>query len=213
MFLSVIQGQYHDLETGLYYNRHRYYDPYSARFTTIDPIGLAGGLNNYQYVPNPTGWVDPLGLASCKGDCPGGDSLHTTAQLEAAQQLGVDPKWVDPEGEIKWPPNRGFDGEPTVVTIEPGTRIDRYGGYYDKNGNFIDKGGSVSPESVPFDQRALPNATKDKPYTVYEVIEPIDGVESGPAAPWFDQPGGGTQYDLPENILTLIQSGKIRPVK
>ncbi|WP_415897774.1 RHS repeat-associated core domain-containing protein [Neptuniibacter sp. QD57_21] len=64
------QGQYHDLETGLYYNRHRYYDPYAARFTTIDPIGLAGGLNNYQYVPNPTGWVDPLGLASCKGNCP-----------------------------------------------------------------------------------------------------------------------------------------------
>jgi RHS repeat-associated protein len=64
------QGQYHDLETGLYYNRHRYYDPNSGRFTTIDPIALAGGLNNYQYVPNPTGWIDPLGLACVKGDCP-----------------------------------------------------------------------------------------------------------------------------------------------
>ncbi|WP_415896098.1 RHS repeat domain-containing protein [Neptuniibacter sp. PT34_22] len=72
------QGQYHDLETGLHYNRHRYYDPYSARFTTIDPIGLAGGLNNYQYVPNPTGWVDPLGLASCKGDCPEVKELRGT---------------------------------------------------------------------------------------------------------------------------------------
>ncbi|WP_446680422.1 RHS repeat-associated core domain-containing protein [Aliamphritea ceti] len=64
------QGQYHDLETGLYYNRHRYYDPHTTRFTTIDPIGLAGGLNNYQYVPNPTGWIDPLGLASTPGNCP-----------------------------------------------------------------------------------------------------------------------------------------------
>ena len=58
------QGQYHDPETGLHYNRHRYYNPNTGRFLTPDPIGLAGGLNNYQYVPNPTGWVDPLGLTS-----------------------------------------------------------------------------------------------------------------------------------------------------
>ena len=56
------QGQYFDAETGLHYNRHRYYNPSAGRFITIDPIGLAGGLNNYQYVKNPTGWVDPLGL-------------------------------------------------------------------------------------------------------------------------------------------------------
>lgn len=59
------QGQYFDQETGLHYNRFRYYDPECGRFTSQDPIGLLGGVNNYQYVPNPTGWVDPLGL-SCK---------------------------------------------------------------------------------------------------------------------------------------------------
>ncbi|MBY5943518.1 RHS domain-containing protein [Halomonas sp. DP5N14-9] len=58
------QGQYLDEETGLHYNRHRYYDPETGRFTTQDPIGLAGGENLYMYAPNPTGWVDPLGLAS-----------------------------------------------------------------------------------------------------------------------------------------------------
>ncbi|WP_038177709.1 RHS repeat domain-containing protein, partial [Vibrio rhizosphaerae] len=57
------QGQYYDAETGLHYNRHRYYSPGTGRFITPDPIGLAGGLNNYQYVKNPTGWVDPLGLS------------------------------------------------------------------------------------------------------------------------------------------------------
>ncbi|WP_258232727.1 RHS repeat-associated core domain-containing protein, partial [Pseudomonas brassicacearum] len=56
------QGQYHDRESGLHYNRHRYYNPETGRYLTADPIKLAGGLNAYRYVPNPTGWVDPLGL-------------------------------------------------------------------------------------------------------------------------------------------------------
>jgi len=56
------QGQWLDEETGLYYNRYRYYDPKQGRYITQDPIGLAGGLNSYAYVSNPTGWVDPLGL-------------------------------------------------------------------------------------------------------------------------------------------------------
>ncbi|MER0209734.1 RHS repeat-associated core domain-containing protein [Brenneria sp. L4-2C] len=29
-----------------------------------DPIGLLGGLNNYQYAPNPLTWIDPLGLTA-----------------------------------------------------------------------------------------------------------------------------------------------------
>ncbi|MGF0242592.1 RHS repeat-associated core domain-containing protein, partial [Rhodococcus sp. IEGM1300] len=33
----------------------------TGRYLTPDPIKLAGGLNQYQYTPNPTGWVDPLG--------------------------------------------------------------------------------------------------------------------------------------------------------
>jgi RHS repeat-associated protein len=64
------QGQYFDAETGLHYNRHRYYNPGTGRFLTPDPIKLAGGLNSYQYVPNPTGWVDPLGLSSGPTNCP-----------------------------------------------------------------------------------------------------------------------------------------------
>ena len=59
----MFQGQYHDHETGLHYNRYRYYDPRVGRFVSKDPISYAGGLNLYAYAPNPTGWVDPLGLA------------------------------------------------------------------------------------------------------------------------------------------------------
>ncbi|MCU9672215.1 RHS repeat-associated core domain-containing protein, partial [Escherichia coli] len=57
------QGQYLDRETGLHYNLHRYYDPDVGRFMVTDPIGLRGGLNLYQYGPNPLSWIDPLGLS------------------------------------------------------------------------------------------------------------------------------------------------------
>ncbi|ODC03040.1 hypothetical protein BFW38_05245 [Terasakiispira papahanaumokuakeensis] len=78
------QGQYHDRETGLHYNRFRYYDPRIGRFTTQDPIGLMGGDNLYQYAPNPTGWVDPLGLS--KQCCGGGDNARA---MKNARQRGV----------------------------------------------------------------------------------------------------------------------------
>uniref|UniRef100_UPI00143E0E9A RHS repeat-associated core domain-containing protein n=1 Tax=Pseudomonas veronii TaxID=76761 RepID=UPI00143E0E9A len=64
------QGQYFDQESGLHYNRHRYYNPDVGRYLTPDPVKLAGGINGYQYVPNPTGWVDPIGLSCARGDCP-----------------------------------------------------------------------------------------------------------------------------------------------
>ncbi|EOI3446023.1 RHS repeat-associated core domain-containing protein [Cronobacter turicensis] len=46
----------------MHYNRFRYYDPDAERFISLDPIGLACGINLYQYAPNPLVWVDPLGL-------------------------------------------------------------------------------------------------------------------------------------------------------
>ncbi|WP_082340882.1 RHS repeat-associated core domain-containing protein [Pseudomonas sp. MIACH] len=56
------QGQYLDREIGLHYNTFRFYDPDVGRFTTPDPIGLLGGVNFYQYSPNPISWIDPWGL-------------------------------------------------------------------------------------------------------------------------------------------------------
>ena len=61
------QGQYLDEETGLHYNRFRYYDPVVGRFVSKDPIGLVGGNNLQQFAGNPVEWVDPLGLARSKG--------------------------------------------------------------------------------------------------------------------------------------------------
>ena len=55
-------GQWRDAESGLCYNRFRYYEPESGMYLVSDPLGLAGGEQTYRYVPNPCGYVDPLGL-------------------------------------------------------------------------------------------------------------------------------------------------------
>lgn len=60
--LIRLPGLQYDAETGLYYNRHRYYDPLQGRYTTQDPIGLLGGWNLYQYPLDPITDIDPLGL-------------------------------------------------------------------------------------------------------------------------------------------------------
>ncbi|MDE9541208.1 toxin C-terminal domain-containing protein [Xenorhabdus bovienii] len=58
-------GQYEDQESGLYYNRFRYYSPETAQYISADPIGLLGGYNPYGYVYNPVNFIDPFGLAKC----------------------------------------------------------------------------------------------------------------------------------------------------
>ncbi|XIW72784.1 RHS element core protein [Escherichia coli] len=61
--LIRLPGQQYDEESGLYYNRHRYYDPLQGRYITQDPIGLEGGWNQYVYASiHPTYSIDPLGL-------------------------------------------------------------------------------------------------------------------------------------------------------
>lgn len=55
------QGQYEDEETGLYYNRFRYYSPETGGYISQDPIGLTGGLYLYGYVCDLNLWIDLFG--------------------------------------------------------------------------------------------------------------------------------------------------------
>ncbi|ECI0413638.1 hypothetical protein AH332_09915 [Salmonella enterica subsp. salamae] len=60
--LIRLPGQQYDEESGLHYNRHRYYSPGPGRYITQDPAGLEGGWNPYTYPLNPVTEIDPLGL-------------------------------------------------------------------------------------------------------------------------------------------------------
>ncbi|WP_348816120.1 polymorphic toxin type 17 domain-containing protein [Halomonas sp. H10-59] len=118
------QGQYLDEETGLHYNRHRYYDPETGRFTTQDPIGLAGGENLYMYAPNPTGWVDPLGLSRCCEESRGSRPRTKTARIKDAQ--------LPTSGRIRYVPPESWDGSTPIPRGPNRGYLDRFGNEWTK---------------------------------------------------------------------------------
>jgi hypothetical protein len=103
---------------------------------------------------------------------------------------------------IKWPPNRGFLKKPNRAVLQPGSIVDRYGG---TDGLF------VAPRGTPFGNRSLPCEWANKDLNAYEVVKAID-VDAGISAPWFNQPGGGVQFELPTTVENLLQSKHLRPV-
>ncbi|MDP8100372.1 RHS repeat domain-containing protein [Phocoenobacter atlanticus] len=84
------QGQIHDRETGLYYNRYRYYDTDSCQYLSSDPIGLAGGIRPQAYVADPVGAIDPLGLTEHTFEETGeGTDLRRTTEIEGGTKVRI----------------------------------------------------------------------------------------------------------------------------
>jgi RHS repeat-associated protein len=119
------QGKYLDPETGLHYNTFRYYDPDVGRFTTPDPIGLAGGLNLYQYAPNPISWIDPWGWSAA--DCKKATRSSKKGAIKAAE--------LPTKRRIRYVPPHNW---------KPGMPLPRgqQNGYIDKFGNEWTRGPS-----------------------------------------------------------------------
>jgi RHS repeat-associated protein len=123
--LLRFQGQYEDTETGLSYNRYRYYDPDTGRYLTQDPIGLLGGLNAYAYAPNPICWFDPTGL---KRTCPVAPTCDPCAGKNPAA-------WAR-----QWQGHGAYEGRDNWknMVLSEGTEI--YGGAPGQSGFYFDQG-------------------------------------------------------------------------
>ncbi|GEM_PF-6098353 len=104
------QGQYFDVETGLHYNRFRYYDPNVGRFVSQDPIGLFGGVNLYQFAPNPIEWIDPLGLRCYS---PAQKLARKLRAVEGAQDKAVRFRNL-PDGRVRY-----YEKEALAVKLGP----------------------------------------------------------------------------------------------
>jgi len=102
-------GQYEDAETGLYYNRFRYYDPEAGGYVSQDPIGLAGGENFHAYVPDPTSWTDVLALSPCgtkeRRPIVLGETMKTRVE-PVASVLGAATFQPRSKNPLRWRPNQ-----------------------------------------------------------------------------------------------------------
>jgi RHS repeat-associated protein len=107
------QGQYFDVETGLHYNRFRYFDSDIGRFISSDPIGLNGGNNLYQYAPNPTVWIDPFGLMMLYRSMSEGEYADLMRDKVWRSNGGMEGKWFAEsyDNAVKWGQTMGHGGD------------------------------------------------------------------------------------------------------
>jgi RHS repeat-associated protein len=114
-------GQYEDVETGLYYNRFRYYDAEMGGYLSQDPIGLWGGLSIYAYVNDCNKFIDVFGLAKRKtvdlgDDYSGGIDTFNTGGSASFEIHVFDPrgKELGVHGPDGWINKHGHRNPPTL---------------------------------------------------------------------------------------------------
>ena len=112
--------------------------------------------------------------------------------------------WKRSDGSTWWPPHDGaVPGTKETVTLPAGMVFGRIGS---------DRGTYVAPPGTPPEQLSLCPGTDTSVYSEYRIVKEIPGVEKAAVAAWFDKPGGGTQYKLPDSIINLVINGFIQKI-
>ena len=161
----------------------------------------------------PSHHLAPVDPGPLHADSPLFDGYHPTPH---------GPEFTNPDGSLIYPedslPSKPYAIPGTVIDnadLPKGTIIDRFGSPF---------GSWLSPDGTLFAERALPLDSAAKSYYQYVVDDPMKlppgyRIEESQAAPWFHQPGGGTQYRIiaPEgqepSVQRLVNSGFLRQVE
>ena len=166
----LFAGQYFDQESGLAYNRFRYYDPQSGCYLKSDPIGLAGGETPYSYVHNPMESIDPFGLTSYTP--PGKKSSYfATSRKEALQKAKRDAGIPKAQHPYKVEKVSLKDGYGDFVRKSNGEKVTARQYYYKNNkGNDI-----IIQEHSMGHAKAAVGKGKEAHFNV----RPIDNLDTG----------------------------------
>lgn len=148
-----------------------------------------------------------IGLAACAAPAPPRPAASVAATAAPALPLnvrpGLDKRWIDPAGKIRWPPDDGFAATPVPVVLSVGLLIDRFGS---------DTGRFFSPRGAAYSARALPYTCEALVYAEYRVAAPLLAW-TGKAVAWFDEPGGATQFETDAPASLLVADRTIVPVR
>ncbi|PVB42966.1 Uncharacterised protein [Mycobacteroides abscessus subsp. abscessus] len=131
------------------------------------------------------------------------------------------PQYTNPDGSLHYPdasdPAKPYAVPHTVIDnaqLPKGAVLGRFG---------YPGGEWLAPEGTPFAKLALPPDSALKPYYEYVVSDPTKippgyRLEQSQVAPWFNQPGLGTQYRIiapageDAAVDVLVDSGFLAPI-
>lgn len=128
-------GQYEDSETGLYYNRFRYYDPDAGQYISQDPMGVRAGMHPYRYAADPLTTIDPLGLIT--------GPPYVLSELMDAAQNSLDFSTA-PDGAVFWSGPRMADAQAWAAANGKTTLEQTPGGRILDGLNLFDPGSGIS---------------------------------------------------------------------